>query len=54
MSNVPSPAYPMRPLIEVIGLPSPDLARRLVTLLDLAEPCETSAPSVSEINADAA
>ncbi|MFC6577551.1 hypothetical protein [Planomonospora parontospora] len=27
----------MRPLIDVIGLPSPELARRLVTLLGLAE-----------------
>lgn len=31
-------AYPVRPLIDVIGLPSPELARHLVVLLDLAEP----------------
>ncbi|MFD8559118.1 hypothetical protein ACFV1N_17695 [Streptosporangium canum] len=37
-TNQPSGAYRVRPLIEVIGLPTPEQARRLVVLLKLAEP----------------
>ncbi|WP_433541169.1 hypothetical protein ACQP10_08575 [Streptosporangium sandarakinum] len=38
MSTIPPPDRTVRPLIDVIGPPSPETCRRLVVLLKLAEP----------------